>query len=244
MNSRITKTVATAGVLSLALAVPAAAHITPNPGTGASDGYTTQSFQVGHGCEEAPTTQIRIQIPASVPTATPAVHPLWTVETKEGKKDPVEMHGEKITSGVSEVIYTAKRPLPTDRLAMFPISLKLPKGKEGETIYFPTIQKCSEGETRWIQIPAEGESADELEEPAPAVVLTAAEDERGSSGGSHDKGDEKQAASTENASVQTAGAAVEDDSAPTWLTVVALVIGALGLVAGVAGLTAARRCTA
>jgi periplasmic copper chaperone A len=244
MNSRIRKTVATAGALSLALAVPAAAHISPNPGTGASDGYTTQSFQVPHGCEEAPTTQIRIQIPASVPTATPAVHPLWTVKTKEGKKDPVEMHGEKITSGVSEVIYTAKRPLPADRLDSFPISLKMPAGEEGESIYFPTIQKCSEGETRWIQVPAEGESADELEEPAPAVVLTAAEGEHGSSGGSNDKGDEEQAASTENASVQTAGAAVEDDSAPTWLTVVALVIGALGLIAGVAGLTAARRRTA
>jgi periplasmic copper chaperone A len=246
MNRRVTKTVATAGALSLALAAPAAAHITPNPGTGASDGYTTQSFQVPHGCEEAPTTQIRIQIPASVPTATPAVHPLWTVKTKEGKKNPVEMHGEKITSGVAEVIYTAKRPLPPDRLDSFPISLKLPAGKEGETIYFPTIQKCTESETRWIQVPAEGESADELEEPAPGVVLTAAEGEHGSSGGSQggDKGAEEHAASTENASVQTAGAAVEDDSAPTWLTVAALVIGALGLVAGVAGLTAARRRSA
>ena len=47
---------------------------------------------------------MRIQIPPSVPTATPAVHPLWNVSTKEGKKDPVEMHGEKITSGVSEIV--------------------------------------------------------------------------------------------------------------------------------------------
>jgi hypothetical protein len=33
----------------------------------------------------------------------------------------------------------------------------------------------------------------------------------------------------------------DEDSAPTWLTLVALVVGALGLVAGIAGLTTARR---
>jgi hypothetical protein len=45
-------------------------------------------------------------------------------------------------------------------------------------------------------------------------------------------------------------AAVTDDSgdddsgAPTWLAIVALVVGAAGLVAGLAGLSAARRRTA
>ena len=44
--------------------------------------------------------------------------------------------------------------------------------------------------------------------------------------------------------VQTAGATTGDDGAPEWLTIVALVVGALGLVAGVAGLSAARRRSA
>ena len=162
-------------------------------------------------------------------------------ETKEGKKDPVELHGEKITSGVSEVTYTAKTPLPADRLDFVYLSLKMPAGEQGESVYFPTIQKCEQGETRWIQIPAEGESEDDLEDPAPAVVLTAAEGEHG--GG---------AAAEEEPAAEAAGErggrhgrrAVDDDSAPEWLTIVALVLGALGLVAGVAGLTAARRRSA
>ena len=170
MRSTITRTAVSAGVLSLALAAPAMAHITASPGTAPSDGYTTQSFQIPHGCEESPTTQMRIQIPPSVPSATPAVHPLWNVSTKEGKKDPVEMHGEKITSGVSEIVYTAKQPLAPDRLDLLPVSLKMPAGKEGESVYFPIIQKCEQGETRWIQIPAEGESEDDLEDPAAGVV--------------------------------------------------------------------------
>jgi uncharacterized protein YcnI len=102
--------------------------------------------------------------PAQVPSATPSVHPLWDVSTKEGKKNRVELHGETITRGVSEVTYTAREPLPPDRLDSFAISLKLPAGEEGESVYFPTIQRCEEGQTRWIQIPAEGESAEELEE--------------------------------------------------------------------------------
>ena len=223
MNRTIRRTIATAGVLTLAVAAPAAAHVVTNPSEAPSDGYATVSFQVPHGCEESPTTQVRIQIPPSVASATPAVHPSWSVETKQGKKDPVELHGEKITEGVSEVIYNARTPLPADRLDFFYISLKMPAGEEGETVYFPTIQKCEQGETRWIQIPAEGENPDELEEPAPSVVLTAADAE---------------------IEVQTSGASVDDDSAPAWLTIVALVVGALGLVAGIAGLSAARRRSA
>ncbi len=165
MKSIKTRVAAATGLLTLALAGTAGAHITANPAEGPSDGYATVSFQVPHGCEESPTTQVRIQIPPSVPSATPSVHPLWDVSTKEGKKDRVELHGETITRGVSEITYTAKQPLPADRLDSFAVSLKLPAGEEGESVYFPTIQRCEEGQTRWIQIPAEGESAEELEEP-------------------------------------------------------------------------------
>jgi periplasmic copper chaperone A len=221
---------AATGVMTLAAAGTAAAHITANPPEGPSDGYATVSFQVQHGCEESPTTQVRIQIPPSVPSVTPSVHPLWDVATKEGKKEKVELNGETITRGVSEVIYTAKQPLPPDRLDSFAISLKLPAGKEGDTVYFPTIQKCVQGQTRWIQIPAEGESAEDLEEPAPAIVLTTAEGERG-------------AATRPAADVQPAAVTVEDDDegAPMWLAVTALGVGALGLIAGIGALMAGRR---
>jgi periplasmic copper chaperone A len=224
------------GALTLALATSASAHITTDPAVGPADGYATIAFQVPHGCEESPTTQLRIQIPPSVASATPAVHPLWNVETKEGKKDPVELHGEKITRGVSEVIYTAKQPLPPDRLDLLPISVKLPAGKAGDPVYFPTIQKCAKGETRWIQIPAEGESEDDLESPAPAVTLEVAEGGHGGSAAA--EAEESEPASQ----VQSAGAvADDDDGAPVWLAVVALAVGAAGLLAGGAALAASRR---
>lgn len=223
------------GTLTLAVAGVASAHITTDPAVGPSDGYATLGFQVPHGCEESPTTQLRIQIPPSVPTATPAVHPLWDVETKEGRKDPVDLHGEKVTRGVSEIIYTARQPLPSDRLDVLPVSVKLPPG-EGETVYFPTIQRCAEGQTRWIQIPSEGESVDDLESPAPSVTLEAAE-------GAHGADEPAQTADAEPASeVEAAGTvAGDDEGAPVWLVVVALAVGAAGLLAGGAALLAARR---
>jgi periplasmic copper chaperone A len=240
MQSITTRVAAATGVLTMALAGTAGAHITANPGEAPSDSFATLDFSVGHGCEESPTTQVRIKVPPSVPSVTPGVHPLWDVATKEGKKEKVELHGETITRGVSEVIYTAKEPLPADRLDLLTMSVKLPAGEEGESVYFPTIQRCEKGQTRWIQIPAEGESAEELEEPAPAVVLTAAESGHGGAAGAEEDGS-GQSAAQPAANVQTASVSSDDDGTPMWLAITALAFGALGLLAGVGGLTAGRR---
>jgi periplasmic copper chaperone A len=238
MKSITRRVAATTGVLTLALAGTAGAHITATPGEAPSDGYATLDFSVGHGCEESPTTEVRIQVPPSVPTVTPAVNPFWDVTTKEGKKDKVELHGETITRGVSEVTYTAKQPLPVDRLDLLTMSVKLPAGEEGESVYFPTVQSCEKGQNRWIQIPAEGESGEELESPAPAVVLTAAE---GGHGGASASASEEESSAQPASTVQTASVSSEDDGAPMWLAITALAVGALGLLAGVGGLMAGRR---
>ena len=56
----------------------------------------------------------------------------------------------------------------------FELSLQLPEA-EGTTLVFPTIQTCEEGESAWIEVPEDGQSADDLELPAPSVTITAAE---------------------------------------------------------------------
>ncbi len=174
MTTTTIRTAALAGALTLALAGPAAAHITADPGEAPADSYATLDFGVGHGCEDSPTTRVRIQIPPSVPSVTPRRSPFWDISTKEGRKDPVELHGEEITRGTSEVAFTAKQPLDPHQLDVLTLSVKLPAGNAGDTVHFPAIQECAKGQTRWIQIPAAGESEEDLESPAPAVVLTAA----------------------------------------------------------------------
>lgn len=251
MRITTTRLTAAAGLAALTLAAPASAHMSANPGEAPADGFAKLDFQVPHGCEGSPTKVVRVQVPRSVPSVTPQVHPGWEVTTKEGPKDPVDLHGEEVTEGVSEVIWTATSapPLPDDRLDVFGLSLKLPAREEGETVYFPSIQECERGSERWIQVPAEGESEDDLDAGAPSVVLTAAEDGHGGgdeAGHGDEAGAEGDDVAVEQASATgpAAAAAGDDDGPSTGLVIAALVLGGLGLATGGAGLVSARRRTA
>jgi uncharacterized protein len=89
-------------------------------------------------------------------------------------------------------------------------------GEPGKSLTFKALQTYSSGEVvRWIGAP-------DADEPAPQVKLTA------TSGG-------------EGESAPAAKADTSDDTgAPTWLAVLALVVGAGGLLAGAAALVSAR----
>lgn len=229
MRFRTSMTAATAA--ALALAAPAGAHVTIDPAEGPADGYATLQVQVPHGCDGSATRAVRVQIPASVPSVTPQVHPGWEVATKEGPKDPVELHGEQVTRGVSEVVWTAADagPLPDGRLDLFGMSVKLPAGKAGDRVYFPTVQECVKGKSAWIQIPQPDESEDDLESPAPAVTLTAATGGHGT------------AATEDVALASAASGSGSDDGPSTGLVIAALVLGGLGLLTGIVALLAGRR---
>lgn len=221
---RFKTTLAAAVATSLIAAAPAAAHVTIAPGEAPADGYATLQVQVPHGCDGSPTKAVRVQIPESVPSVTPQVHPGWEVTTEDGPKDAVELHGETVTRGVKEIVWTVTDagPLPDERLDVFGMSVKLPAGKAGDPVYFPTVQECVKGESGWIQIPQAGESEDDLESPAPAVVLTASESEHGHSATAADSATE-----TDDS----------DDGPSTGLVIAALVLGGLGLLTSLAALS-------
>jgi periplasmic copper chaperone A len=225
---KIKTTIAAFAVGALALPAAAAAQVTVSPDESASDGYAKLDFSVPHGCDGSATRRLRVQIPETVPSVTPQVHPGWSIETKTGPKEEVELHGETINEGVSEVIWTAEdAPLPDHYLDVFGMSVKLPAG-EGETVYFPAVQECEKGETGWIEIPAEGESSEELEEPAPAVTLTAAEE---APAAAEEEGEDGEAVSGSDA----------DDSDSNGLAIAGLIVGGLGLATGGTALARSRR---
>ena len=156
--------IATAFVAVLSIPATAAAHVFIEQADQPADGYPLLDVLVPHGCDESPTTSVTVSIPKSVPTVTPQRNPLWTISTKEGPKDEVELFGETITEGVSEVTWTAKEPLPPDQLDVLGLEAKLPN-TAGGPVFFPTIQKCEQGQTAWIQTPAEGQTEEDLREP-------------------------------------------------------------------------------
>jgi uncharacterized protein YcnI len=221
--------------VALSLAAPASAHVTATPSTTAAGAYTVATFAVGHGCEGSPTTKIEIQVPESVLSVAPTRNPFYEVEkTIEQLDEPVaDAHGNEVTERVASIVYTADTPLPDGQRDTFELSFQIPDA-EGEMLTFPTVQTCEEGETGWVEVPADGQDADELESPAPGFEITAAE-----AGGHGDDASAEPAAEEADASADdsTEAAADAGDTSPA-LGWIGLVAGLLGLAAG--GLALAR----
>jgi uncharacterized protein YcnI len=248
MNTKTTLAVAVCGALALPAA--AQAHVTANPGQAPAGGYAKFDFRVPHGCEGAPTRAVTVRLPEGATSVKPQEVAGWEITMETGKlPQPIEQHGETITEGVREVTWRGG-PLPDAHMQEFGLSLKLPEGAgAGQTLYFPTVQRCPGGQAeRWIQVPSAGEDPEALESPAPAVVLTAAEDEHGggaSAGGTggQDRRTEGTAAQADVDAVPAAAVSGGDGGGgdTQTLAIIALVVGGLGLAAGATGAVMARR---
>ena len=168
------RTFAVAGALCAALTSPVLAHITLETSEAGAGSAYKAVLRVGHGCEGAATTAIRIQIPEGAIAVHPMPKPDWTLETKTGTyQEPVQYFDQTLTEGVQEIIWSGG-DLPDEWYDEFVFRVQLPDGEPGQVLYFPLVQECGETVTRWIEVPAEGQSADDLAEPAPSVTLTEA----------------------------------------------------------------------
>lgn len=250
-RTRRLATVATLGALLTTLvAVPAAAHVTAIASTTAAGSRAIVHLRVPHGCGDSPTEKLEVQIPAGVVSVKPEQTPGWDIDVEIGPLDePYDNHGTLVTEDVKVVTWTAQpgNALPNSQFRDFGLQVRFPDA-EGETLAFAAIQTCTNGETEaWIEVSDDPDAS--LDMPAPTVTLTAA------SGGGHGASSDPYAGSDteggdDHGAEQTSGtsetvtvtpAASDAPSSPHALTYVALVVGALGLVAGGLGLRASRR---
>jgi periplasmic copper chaperone A len=221
----------TAGLITWGLAAPASAHVTVTPSDTAAGAYVVLTFSVPHGCEGSPTTGITIQMPEEIIAVTPTRNPLYDVEkTMVQLDEPVEdSHGNSITERVGEVTYTAKTPLPDGERDAMELSLQLPDAA-GETLAFPVVQACVQGETGWVETAAEGQDPEELEHPAPTVTITEA------TGDGH--GD---AAAVSDDATDPEASEDDGDEDSNALGIAGLVVGAVGVIVGGTALARTRR---
>jgi periplasmic copper chaperone A len=215
-------------VATAALAAPAtaAAHITVQPNTAAAGGFTRLDVRVPNERDDASTTKVQLQLPDGFVFASYEPTPGWTVKVDKKTLDkPIQTDDGEVTEQVSEITWTghgAQGRIPPGAFRDFGLSVQVP-GKEGDELTFKAIQAYSSGEiVRWIG----DESSDT---PAPKVTVTAA------------AGEEHAAAPATPAPSEPASATASDDGGSDTLSVVALVVGALGLVAGGTALMASRR---
>lgn len=227
--------VVAAGVSFAVLGSVAAAHahVTVTPSTTAAGAHAILEVSVGHGCGDSPTTEITVQMPDGINSVTPTRNPLWEVQKQVEAVDPpiTDEHGNETVERVASVTYTTDKPLPEGYRDEFELSVTLPESV-GDTLVFPVVQRCEEGESAWTEVPEQGQSAEDLELPAPSFTVTETEIETSGHGAAPAADHPSADSGPEPASGSTTG-----------LAAVALGAGVLGIVLGAAALALQRRRT-
>jgi uncharacterized protein YcnI len=154
----------------------ASAHVSVSSSDAAPGGFGKMTFRVPNESDTASTVSLRIQIPEEAAMASLRVQPVpgWTTTTltTATTEEPLQAHGEEITSYISLVEFRA-----VDGGGIAPgefqeFSLSGGPFPEAESLAFPAVQGYSDGsETAWIEPTVEGQG--EPEHPAPTLTLAA-----------------------------------------------------------------------
>jgi periplasmic copper chaperone A len=216
------KTAAAAAAAASALAAPAAAdaHVTLQPNTAAAGAFTVENVRVPNERDKASTVKVDLQLPHGFVFASYEPKIGWSVKVTKAKlAKPIQTDDGPIDEEVRRITFTGHGPngkIGPGQFMDFPLSVQIP-GKAGDKLTFKAIQTYSNGEVvRWIGAP-------DSDTPAPIVTVTKAGED---------------AAPTAATPTAPAPASAPDDegSASKGLGWSALIVGALGLVAGLAAL--------
>lgn len=212
MRSTTTRRNLTAGLVGgaiLALAIPAmaSAHVSVSPDELTAGDHGVLTFSFAHGCENSPTTSLKVTMPEGLTSVAPTMDSDWSIDIERGDDGLV-----------SAVTYTALEPVPNDLRGAVSMSVGLDESTP-DSLVFPVVQTCVEGSTEWTQLAEDGEDPHSLDAPAPVVEVAAATEGGHGAHGAADDSEDAEAA----------------DQAPA-PDALATTLGAGGLVAGVAAL--------
>ncbi|MFF3001283.1 YcnI family protein [Kitasatospora sp. NPDC057940] len=235
---RLAAVALTAAASVVALAGPAFAHVTVNPGAAAQGGYTAVDFRVPNESDAAGTVKLEVNLPLDHPLASVRTLPLpgWTAAVEKAKLDkPIKVHGSDVNEAVSKITWTADAgtKIAPGQFQEFRVSLG-PLPSDADSMVFKTLQTYDNGDiVRWIDESKDGQP--EPAHPAPVLKLTkaaAGEDAHGGvtaspSAGAHGDSADHAAAPAD---------AKSSDSTARVLGVVGIVVGVIGTAVGVLGL--------
>ncbi len=111
-------------------------------------------LQITHNCFGQPTVEVTIRLPAGAKNIEGSSAPEWRSKVDEAK-------GEVIWHGG-----------PEEGRVTLPFAFDVPALAQGQAVYFPVVQRCTGGEVhRWVEIPAAGQTHDDLGFPAAVAVI-------------------------------------------------------------------------
>ncbi|MFE7192854.1 YcnI family protein [Kitasatospora sp. NPDC057541] len=244
LSPRRTAAVALAAAAAVvALAGPASAHVTVNPGSADQGGYTAVDFRVPNENDAAGTVKLEVNLPLDHPLASVRTQPLpgWTATVEKAKLDkPLKVHGNDVNEAVSKITWTADAgvKIAPGQFQEFRVSLG-PLPTDTDSLVFKTLQSYENGDVvRWIDEAKDGQP--EPAKPAPVLKLTKAP--AGDGHGVTATASPSAAADTHAAhgDAATGDKAASDDKASDStarvLGVVGIVVGVIGTAVGVLGL--------
>ncbi|HMD55972.1 MAG TPA: YcnI family protein [Solirubrobacteraceae bacterium] len=223
-----------------ALIAPASAdaHISLHPNTIPAGAFATLDVRVPGEQEDAYVTRVDMLFPAGFTGVDYENVPGWNAHIIETRlPTPIQIDGETINTEVSQIVWSWAGPLGrvnNGQFINFPLSLAIPEDAAGKALEFRTVQSYSNGAiVHWI------DPSLSAEHPAPRINVTA-------KGGLIEEvaGAEAGPAAGQSAAVPAAASTSTSGGASKALASTALVLGALGLLAGLvalAGVRASRR---
>jgi uncharacterized protein YcnI len=162
-------------VLVASASMPASAHVLLDQDKPAAVGADYKAvFIVPHGCAGSATVKLRVRIPDGVIVTKAEPKAGWSVDESKGKfAAEYDYHGTRVSEGIKEVAWSGGE-VPDKTREEFVIDTFLTDALRPDTsLFFPVVQECEQGVSRWIEIPPDGElHSHELKRPAPGVKLT------------------------------------------------------------------------
>lgn len=230
------------------LLAPAAAqaHISLHPNTIPAGAFATLDVRVPGEQEGAYVEKVDVLFPQGFVGVNYENVPGWSTRIVETKlATPIEEGGEKIDTDVSQIVWTWVGPLGkvnSGQFIDFPLSLAIPDNAAGKALEFRTVQTYSNGQVvHWI------DPSLTAEHPAPRINVTAkggaiediAGHEAGPEAGQTPAGQSTPTPTPTSTPATTTKPA--SNAASKGLGIAALILGALGLLAGLTALAATRR---
>ena len=235
---RKTIVVAVAAACVIALSPGAAqAHVSLHPNAIPAGSFVTTNIRVPNEESHASTTAVQVKLPGGVLSALGAPPAGWRFSAKTKKlAKPIKTDDGLVTTETTEVSFTGGRILPGD-FENFPLTLSIPdSAKQGDVLAFPTVQHYSNGHIgRWIGAASADMPAPTVDIIAPGGALLDV------TGGDAGPPATLPANLIGDAGSTAAPAATAAKKQSNGLAIVALIVGALGLVLGAGALAASRR---
>src|SRR3954453_21719433 len=174
---RIATALAAAGLLLLAVASPAFAHVVISPPSAPKGSDALLTFVAANEQDDASTTKIKVTFPQDHPIAEALTTPMagWTAKvTTKSVTTPIKTDEGEINEAVDTVTWTATAGgFKAGEFGSFAVSVGLP---DADSLVFKVVQTYSNGDTvDWVDASVPG--GDEPEHPAPVLTLTAGGDE-------------------------------------------------------------------